>query len=64
MKKTREKVKKIIAEKKTMYFDKKLTENNGKSKELWKIIKILGLSNKFSPWCSSYHYCTTSFNKA
>ena len=54
-KKARDRVKKTIAEKKTMYFEKKLTEDNGKYKELWKTLKILGLPNKVSPWCSGYH---------
>ena len=47
-KKARYKVKKLIAEKKRNYFETKLTENIGKSKELWKTLKALGLPNKVS----------------
>ena len=42
------KVKKIIARKKKICFEKKLTENICKSKELWKTLKSVGLPNKVS----------------
>ena len=38
-------VEKVTAEKKKRsYFESKLTENTGKPKELWKTLKVLGLS--------------------
>ena len=38
----------LIAEKKRNYFETRLTENIGKSKEIWKTLKALGLPNKIS----------------
>ena len=46
-KKARYKVKKLIAEKTRNYFEKKLTENIGKSKKLWKTLKHLDYQIKF-----------------
>ena len=40
--------KKVIAEKKRLYFETKLTKNTGKPKELWKTLKSLELRNKVS----------------
>ena len=45
-KKARYEVKKLIPEKKRNYFEKKLTENIGKPKELCKTLKVFGLPNK------------------
>ena len=42
------KVKKLIAEKKGIYFETKLNENIGKPKELWKTLKALRLPSKVS----------------
>ena len=47
-KKARYEVKKLIAEKKRNFLETKLIENIGKSKELWKTLKALGLPNKVS----------------
>ena len=43
IRKTRNQVQKLIRTKKKAYFDRKLTENIGKPKELWKSLKSLGL---------------------
>ena len=45
-KETKYKVIKMIKNKKKLYFEKKLQENIGKPKELWKAIKSLGLPSK------------------
>ena len=45
----RYKVHKLISIKKKVYFENKLNESIGKPKELWKVLKSLGLPNKNSP---------------
>ena len=47
----RNEVQKLIRAKKKAYFEKKLTENIGKPKELWKSLKVLSL--KFERYISS-----------
>ena len=42
-KEVRNELQKLIRAKKNAYFESKLTENFGKSKELWKCLKSLGL---------------------
>ena len=42
-KEARNKLQKLIRTKKKAYFESKLTQNVGKSKELWKSLKSLGL---------------------
>ena len=57
-------VQKLIRTKKKAYFESKLTENIGKSKELWKGLKSLGL--KFERSISNIEYiisnCKTKSN--
>ena len=47
-KEAKNEVQKLICTKKKAYFESKLTENIGKSKELWKCSKSLGLKSERS----------------
>ena len=42
------KVRKMIFDKKRLFFEKKLSESTGKPKDLWKALKSLGLPHKIS----------------
>ena len=44
----RYKVRKMVFDKKRLFFEKKLIESIGKPKDLWKALKSLGLPNKIS----------------
>ena len=48
-KEARNTVQALIKDKKSKLLQEKLSENIGKSKELWKIIKKLGLPDKKAP---------------
>ena len=45
----RYKVQKLVSNKKKVYFENKLSESIGKPKEVWKVLKSVGLLNKNSP---------------
>ena len=53
-KEARNEVQKLIRTKKKTYFESKLTENIGKSKQLWKSLKSLGL--KYERSISNINY--------
>ena len=53
-KEARNEVQKLIRTKKKTYFESKLTENTGKSKQLWKSLKSLGL--KYERSISNINY--------
>ena len=42
-------VHKLVSNKKKVYFENKLSESIGKPKEVWKVLKSVGLLNKNSP---------------
>ena len=42
-------VQKLVSNKKKVYFENKLSESIGKPKEVWKVLKSVGLLNKNSP---------------
>ena len=44
----RYKLKKMVINKKRVFFEKKLTESIGKPKDLWKVLRSLGLPSKSS----------------
>ena len=46
------KVREMVFNKKRSFLEKKLSESIGKPKDLWKVLKSIGLSNKFP--CSEF----------